>query len=301
MPTRDCPASASAGRSSKGAEVRCPGLPVSLVSDTFLSAPAARRLPRFPEPFGSRFSLRGEQELRLRYAGSPKGTGTLGSDRQSASGTPLRLETLGARGSGFLLRKSSACASAGWLAFSSLGTQTLTSSAFTLHRASRVRSRIFPGERMPRRNLRRTSSRASDSRAVSWGRAEIFVEGWRTDRASHEWPASAPGVLTRARCVTGPVHPSEANACEARPRELCRLRHFAAERAAPSLASDFQCLEAKWRTGGAPAVAAQSPGTFRRACVPPTQILFITPIKARAERLRESGHKASRRRAEERI
>ncbi len=47
-----------------------------------------------------------------------------------------------------------------------------------------------------------------------------------------------------------------------------------------------QCLEASWRTGGAPAVAAQSPGVFRRACVSPTRIFF--PRRAKREP-RDSG------------
>ncbi len=115
-------------------------------------------------------------------------------------------------------------------------------------------------------------------------------------------------VLLHA-AAAAPTHDREANALSSvrhvSPAPLPLSARCGAEREldspAASGASDSQCLEASWRTGGAPAVAAQSPGVFRRACVSQTQIFYSTTRKARAERFRESGQEASRRRAEERI
>ncbi len=69
----------------------------------------------------------------------------------------------------------------------------------------------------------------------------------------------------------------------------------------PGAASDSQCLEASWRTGGAPAVAAQSPGVFGEPAYRKRRSSSPRREKRDALRHRESGQEASRRRAEERI
>ncbi len=135
-----------------------------------------------------------------------------------------------------------------------------------------------------RGGTREPDRQGHSARARSLG--GLFGNGRRRGSSCFAWPPQYTRTrVRRARSKRPPQKP------RATPLSVHRRTEGELDSPAFSSASDSQCLEASWRTGGAPAVAAQSPGVFRRACVSPTQIFFSTSRKARAERRRESGRR----------